>query len=159
MNAIPTLWQVTEFLWHEAELLDRREYREWLQLWLPDGKYVVPTDYDAVDFEAHINYIYDDQAMRVRRVERLLSGFTTSERPPTRTMRSVSRVRVVAETHDIVETRSSLILVAYRQGRQEVLAGEVSHRVARTSDGLRLDGKVVRLIEVDGNMTNISYLV
>ncbi len=159
MNPVPTLWQATEFLWHEAELLDRREYREWLQLWMPSGKYVVPTVFDAVDFEEHINYIYDDHAMRTRRVDRLLSGFTTSERPPTRTMRSVSRVRVVSESDQLVETRSSLILVAYRQGSQEVLAGEGSHRIARTGEGLRLDGKVVRLIEVEGNMTNLSYVV
>lgn len=160
MKANPILWELTQFLWNEAELLDRRDYKAWLQLWIPTGLYVVPSEFEAVDFEESINYIYDDESMRTRRVERLFSGFTTSERPPTRTTRAVSCVRVVREEGESAwECRSSLILVAYRGGEQEVLSGEVTHRVERQGVEMRIAQKVVRLVQVDGNLTNLSYLV
>ncbi|MGE0798855.1 MAG: aromatic-ring-hydroxylating dioxygenase subunit beta [Lautropia sp.] len=153
------LWELTQFLWKEAELLDRRRYTEWLQLWKPEGRYVVPTDPDAIDFEDRINYIFDDDSMRTRRVERLLSGFTTSERPPTRTTRSVSCVRVVEDAEGRWECRSSLMLVAYRRGTQELLSGEVTHVIERLGSELKIARKVARLVQLEGNMTDISYLI
>lgn len=155
-----TMAQAIEFAWLEADLLDRRAYREWLQLWQPDARYVVPSDPDASDFEDQLNYIYDDATMRQRRVDRLLSGRTVSERPATRTARSLSRFRAVQHKEDCLELSSSLLIVAVRPREQTVLAANVSHKLVRGGDGrLAIEQKVVRLLDLDSSVPNISFLL
>jgi hypothetical protein len=43
-------------------------------LWVEDGRYTIPVEHDADDFENQLNVAHDD-AMRAARVKRLLSGF------------------------------------------------------------------------------------
>ncbi|MGH8407772.1 MAG: aromatic-ring-hydroxylating dioxygenase subunit beta, partial [Pseudomonas sp.] len=54
------LAQAIEFIWREAELLDHKDYVQWAALWSESGRYVVPIDPDTDDFEANLNYAYDD---------------------------------------------------------------------------------------------------
>ena len=48
------LWQVTQFIWHEAAILDAKEYDAWLDLWQPEGLYIIPIE-DADDYAAVLN--------------------------------------------------------------------------------------------------------
>lgn len=160
ISGLATMEQAVEFAWLEADLLDRRAYREWLKLWQPDARYVVPSEPDAVDFENQLNYIFDDASMRNRRVDRLLSGRTTSERPPTRTARSLSRFRITSNGSESLELSSSLLIVAMRPHEQNLLAANVTHKLVRDANGeLRIAQKVVRLLDLDSSVPNISFLL
>lgn len=151
--------EAAQFLWHEADLLDRKAYREWLQLWTPQAKYIVPIERDAQDFENALNYVYDDRGLREKRVERLLSGYAPSENPATRTVRTVSRFRILSEEDDSIELSSALMLVAYRRQAQRVMAADVTHKLVRTACGLRIGGKIVRLIDSDEPLTAIGFIL
>ena len=59
-----TFARAIEFVWREAELLDRRDYRAWLEMWDPKGHYVVPIDPQTADYASTLNYAYDDHHMR-----------------------------------------------------------------------------------------------
>ena len=54
----------------EGDLLDQGEFDGWLDLWLPEGLYVVPIDPQETDFKNTLNYACDDHDMRARRVKR-----------------------------------------------------------------------------------------
>jgi len=89
-HALPTrlgLAQAMEFAWLEADLLDHCSFDEWLALWTPDGRYVVPIDQTTTAFEDTLNLVYDDRIMREKRVDRLVSGQSISTSPVARTMR------------------------------------------------------------------------
>lgn len=159
MSASSSLLEAAQLLWYEADLLDRKDYREWLKLWTPQSKYVVPTDRDVQDFENTLNYVYDDAELRAKRVERLLSGYAPSENPATRTVRTVSRLRISSERQDAIELSSALLLVAYRRQVQRVMAADVTHTLVRAASGWLIDGKVVRLIDADESLTTIGFIL
>jgi 3-phenylpropionate/cinnamic acid dioxygenase small subunit len=77
-----TFARAVEFIWREAEMLDRRDYRAWLDLWDTQGFYVVPIDPSTTDYAASLNYAYDDQDMREKRVQRMTSGYSASAPMP-----------------------------------------------------------------------------
>lgn len=79
------------FVWREADLLDRGDYDEWLDLWADDGLYIIPIEKDVDDYATVLNYIYDDAKMRRMRVARLTSSQSMSAATAAETVRTVSR--------------------------------------------------------------------
>lgn len=88
----------TRFLYHEAELLDRREFSSWLELMSPEVDYRVPvrTTREAKDgpgFSTKAFFLEEDYASLKMRIARLASDFAWSENPPSRTRRQVTNIR------------------------------------------------------------------
>jgi 3-phenylpropionate/cinnamic acid dioxygenase small subunit len=152
------LQEAIEFIWTEADLLDAQDYAAWLALWTATGLYVIPIERDAVDHAAHLNIVYDDQAMRAARVTRLKSGLSMSASPSARTVRTVSRFRRLPSA-DGATIRCAQHLVEYKYDRTRILAADVTYRLVRTADGLALDEKVVRLLNSDEALFGIGYLL
>ena len=147
------------FIWREADMLDRLDYKPWLDLWTAEGRYVIPIERDASDFESVLNVAYDDAEMRNARVRRLESGFSMSSAPPARTVRTVSRFVVTGRETGVIELRAAMVLVEHKYERTRLLAGDVDYRIVSAGDGLKLDRKVVRLITADDALFGIGYLI
>ena len=154
-----SLQEAIEFIWMEADLLDNAGYDEWLALWTPDAKYVVPIDPATTDFENTLNYAYDDAAMRQKRVERLLSGQSVSASPVARTIRSQTRFRMLGGDDRSCEIRCAQILTEYRRERERMNTSDVTFNLVRTPEGLRIERKVVRLINSTEALTGMSYIL
>jgi 3-phenylpropionate/cinnamic acid dioxygenase small subunit len=155
----PSLQLAAEFIWREAELLDRKDYQQWSGLWTESGHYVVPIDPDTTDFEATLNYAYDDARMRAMRIERLTSGYSVSAVDAARTVRTVSRFTEVSSNADLIEVRSAQILVAYKRERNTLFAADLTHRLRFTQAGIRLEQKVVRLINSTDSLNALGFLL
>lgn len=156
-NITDLLWPVTTFLWAEADLLDRKEYDNWLDLWHPDGFYTLPIG-DTTDFANALNLCHDNAKMRRDRVERFKQGFSISSAPPAQTVRSVSRVVVDSAEGDVIKVRSAQQLVENKFGRQRIWAADMEHALEQTDTGFQIRGKVVRLMNSDGMLNSFSYL-
>ena len=154
-----TLDEATRFIWAEADMLDRLDYKSWLPLWVEDGRYTIPVEHDADDFENQLNVAHDDAGMRAARVKRLLSGFSMSAAPPARTVRTVSRFVVTDESEDNMTLRAAMVLVEYKYERTRVLAADVTYRLVSEGAGLKLDRKIVRLANCDDFLHGIGYLL
>jgi 3-phenylpropionate/cinnamic acid dioxygenase small subunit len=154
-----TFSRAVRFIWREAEMLDRREYREWLQLWDPAGFYVVPIDPATTDFAATLNYAYDDQDMRDKRVERMTSGYSASASDAARTVRTVSRFTLASDEADVVEVQSAQIIVAYKRSIPTIFAADLTHRIRFDGDEPRLVQKVIRLIDSTDALNAIGFLL
>lgn len=148
-----------EFIWREAELLDRRLYREWLKLWVAEGLYVVPIERDAADPEAALNLICDNAEMREARVTRLLSTASISAAASARTVRTVSRFTRANGTDSAIDIRCAQHLVEYKRDRTQILAADVAYRLVPQGDGFAIDRKVVTLVHSDGAVGSIGYLL
>ena len=96
-------WEIEQFLYQEARLLDERRYEEWLALMAEDVVYEMPLRVDRLRRDERryhvpdeIKIFDDDLASLKARVRRLQSGVAWSEDPPTRVRHLVSNVQIAA---------------------------------------------------------------
>lgn len=153
------LGRAIAFIWQEAELLDRKDYEAWGELWADDGYYIVPIDPDTTDFAATLNYAYDDARMRRLRIDRFASGFSMSAADSATTVRTVSRFALANTDGDEVEVHSAQLLAAYKRGNITLFAGNLTHRVRFTADGPKLVQKVIRLVNSQDALNALGFLL
>lgn len=158
-TAAPSLQDAVQFIWAEADMLDRLDYKAWLPLWTADGRYVIPTERDVADYDDRLNIVNDGAEMRSARVKRLLSGFSMSSAPPARTVRTISRFVPVETGDDAITVRAAMMLAEYKYEHMRILAADVQYRIVATADGLKLDRKIVTLINCDDYQHGIGYLL
>ncbi|MFG6082453.1 aromatic-ring-hydroxylating dioxygenase subunit beta [Paracoccus litorisediminis] len=153
------LTDVTGFLWHEADLLDRKDYDAWLALWSGKGHYVLPIgDTPDAELADALNLCYDNDKMRRDRIARFQAGFSISSAPPAETIRTVSRIVIDLAEGDRLTVRSAEHVIEDKFGRQRVWAANVTHRLVRVDGGFRIQDKIVRLLNSDGMLNSFSYL-
>lgn len=159
MSAPISLQEASEFIWREAELLDQLAYKQWLPLWTDTGTYVVPIQRDDGDPETRLNVLYDHKELREARVKRLLSGFSMSAAPPARTVRTVSRFVVKDASANSTTLRCAQHLIEYKYNRFRFLPADVTYRLVRQGDELKIELKSVLLINSDDDLFGIGYLL
>lgn len=152
------VFEVTEFLWYEADLLDRKDYDTWLDLWTEDGLYILPIDQDSDDYANQLNLCYDNAKMRKDRIGRFQQGFSISSAPPAQTVRTISRIVVDDAQGDVITVRAAEHLIEDKFGRQRVWAANAKYRLIKTETGFKLHEKIVTLLNSDGMLNSFSYL-
>jgi 3-phenylpropionate/cinnamic acid dioxygenase small subunit len=156
---IELLTRASAFIWAESDMLDHTEYEDWLDLWAPGGVYVIPIDPAETDFENTLNYAYDDASMRRKRVTRLTGGEAISSAPVARTVRSVSRLRLLAENGDKVTVRCAQDLREFRKDRFRQHTSDVTYELLREGDSFRIERKIVQLINSTDTLTAVGYIL
>lgn len=141
--------EATQFLFHEARLLDEQRFEEWLALFAPDGFYWIPTSADQTDPLHQISIVYEDASVLRLRVARLRHPRAYAATPFPRTAHLVSNVMVSVDGGQAgdIHVRSTFMAAEYRDGDRAVRAGLAAHRLRRTSAGLRIVLKRVDLID------------
>ncbi|GGS23508.1 hypothetical protein GCM10010269_72870 [Streptomyces humidus] len=159
LSADPRVTRAIGLVWHEADLLDRKEYETWQELYTEDASYVVPVDAETEDFDNTLNMVYDDARMRRMRVTRMTEGYAIAAVDAARTVRTVSRFVPVEVRDDEVTLRSAQVVVAYKRGRHDLWAGEVTHRIRLSRGGDRIALKVVRLVDSEDAVPAAGFLL
>jgi len=140
-------YEVEQFLYDEAALLDARKYREWFGLvaddihyWMPIRRTVTKSNLD-LEFTklGDMAYFDDDHALLEMRVKKLEASSAWSEDPPSRSRHFVSNVRIVEVAGDEVTLDVSFHLYRTR------LNSEADSWVGRRTDMLRRAGGSFRL--------------
>ncbi len=153
-----SLDEAIRLIWLEADLLDNHDYKPWLALWSDAGRYIIPIERNIADYAAHLNVAYDDGEMRQARVKRLVSGFAMSSAPAARTVRTVSRFRMLETGAGSIVVRAAQHIVEYKYERTRVLAADVTYKFVRAGEDLKLEQKVVQLINSDDALFSLGYL-
>ncbi len=152
-------FEIEQFLYHEAQLLDEWKYREWWHLFTDDAHYRIPVRRNRLRrqrFEdevaprgiemAHFDDTKETLDLRVRQRE---SGTHWAEDPPSRSRHVVSNVRIrPSETEPgSYEVRSAFICYRNRlEAEVDLWAGERFDRLRPTEDGsFRIADRVVLL--------------
>lgn len=160
--ADPRVARAIDLVWREAELLDRKDYTAWQDLYTEDGYYVVPIDPDTTDFAATLNMVYDDARMREMRVTRMTQGYAIAAVDSARVARTVSRFVPESVSDEEVALRSAQVLIAFKRGRHDIWAGDLQHTVrlsARGPAGDRIVQKVVRLVDSEDAVPAAGFLL
>ena len=137
--------EIEQFLYHEAELLDERRYREWYELMADDIHYWAPTRYNrttreldqensTVGMMAHFD---DDKRTLGWRVTQYESGMHWAEDPPSRTRHLITNVRIrPAEEDDEYTVRSNFLCYRNRlETEVDIWAGQREDKIRRVGPG------------------------
>jgi benzoate/toluate 1,2-dioxygenase subunit beta len=152
--------EIETFLFDEAEIADMHRYEEWLALWEPDAIYWIPCNDDDADPETHVALAYETYTGLEDRVHRLAGGWAHTQSPQSRISRVISNVRFAQAEDGLVTARSVFNLTAFRRHRVDIFAGRQSHVLRRRTDGaFGMVRKTVYLVNNDGYMTNMTFLV
>lgn len=127
---------VEDFLYHEADLLDRWQLDGWLRLFDDDATYEVPAT-DAPDgVPGRDLFIIADTLPVLRgRVTRLKSVNAFVESPKSRTRRLVGNVRIVGTSADFIDVAANFHITRIRKGVTDTYIGCYEHRLHIGEDG------------------------
>ena len=124
----PELRGVVEaFLYREADLLDRREFEAWYDLFTTDGLYWVPIGDEADDPARAVSVAFDDHRRLGDRIAWMNTGDVYSHKPPSVTQRMISNVMVWPIDDQTALSRSAFTLHAYRRGITDCFVGRYEH--------------------------------
>jgi biphenyl 2,3-dioxygenase beta subunit len=135
-------YEIEQFLYHEASLLDERKYREWFGLvakdihyWMPIRRTVTLANIDREFTQPGAMAFFDDNyALLEMRVKKLEASSAWSEDPPSRSRHFVSNVRIVENAGDEITVECAFHLTRMR------LESEMSAWIGRRVDVLRRNG-------------------
>jgi len=147
--------EVRSFLIREAELLDKQELHDWLDLVSEDIDYRVPVRVtrergaESSEFSQDANIFKEDYASLDARVRRFDKEYAWSENPPTRMRRHIGNIRFeeINDDGDELVVKSNLLI--YRSKEDEVdadlISGERTDTLAREEGDLVLTERLVKL--------------
>jgi 3-phenylpropionate/cinnamic acid dioxygenase small subunit len=162
--------EIEDFLYHEAELLDDRRVREWLELFTEDARYCMPIRYNPLERPEALNqelsksneaYYFNDTKATLRiRVERLYSKQAWAEMPPSRTRRLISNVRVKSDDGSDVEVHCNFIVYRTRMERDEdIFVGTRQDILRRVRTDLKIARRTIILDQAVLGAKNISIFL
>ncbi len=138
-----TRGEVEEFLYREAQLLDRWQLDEWLALFADDAVYHVPTigSAPACTPDNTLFYIADDHARLRERVVRLSKKSAHVEWPRSRTRHLVSNVLIDGRCGDELQVSAAFAVYRFKNSAADVYVGTYSYRLVPVDGGLRIREK------------------
>jgi len=135
--------EIEQFLYHEAALLDARQFEDWYALLADDLDYWMPVrstrsreDMDKEFANPGEGALFDDdKRLMAERIRKLFTGFAWAEEPPSRTRHLVNNVRILEKTRaaGCVEVKIDCGFLVYRSR----LARDVDLWAGRREDLLR----------------------
>jgi 3-phenylpropionate/cinnamic acid dioxygenase small subunit len=162
--------EIEEFLYLEAELLDDRRLREWVELFADDARYWMPIRYNPFDRPEDLTaellnpgegYYFNDtkETLKVR-VERVYSKQAWAEIPPSRTRRLVSNIRVKRNTGVEIEARSNFLVYRTRMEKDEdIFVGTRRDILRRVNDDVKIARRTIILDQAVLRAKNISIFL
>ena len=150
---------VQQFVFHEAALLDERDWDAWLDLLLPDAAYWMPYEWGQNSPTDHVSLFYEDLTLLRMRIDRLKNDLSPLEWPPSRTNHHVSNLRIESDTGDRVTATAYLMFVEYRREEQRVFSSRVTWDLRAAGDTFRIAGKRVDLLNCDQETGHLRIAV
>jgi p-cumate 2,3-dioxygenase subunit beta len=154
--------EVEDFLYHEADLLDRWRLDDWLKLLTDDASYFVPpNDKPDADHRYTLFTIADDIVRLRERIIRLKDPNCHAEYPPSRTRRMISNVRIEGTEGDLILVAANFAIFRHRRNEPvREFVGRYRHKLRLTGEGLKIaERRAILDAEELGQMGSVSFLL
>lgn len=144
-------FEIVEFLEDEATLLDAGKLLEWLGLMAIDLRYQMPVRstrdlVDGSEFSTGM-FMFDETIMTLGIKATRLAATTSAwaEKPPSRTRRHVTNVRVFKAADGEYEVTSSLLLLRnrYQEPNYEIISARRVDRIRRQDGSLKIARRMI----------------
>ncbi|WP_081282605.1 3-phenylpropionate/cinnamic acid dioxygenase subunit beta [Mycobacterium asiaticum] len=157
-----THYEVAQFLYREAQLLDERRFKEWIELFTEDARYVMPVRLNREDgaaWESHSKSFDDTRQTLAIRVNRLSTEYAWAEQPPSRVRHFITNL-TTEMTPDPTElvARSNELIYRSRGDATEynIISAQRVDRLRRTDVGWRIAHRWVALDQSTLSTHNLS---
>jgi len=140
---------VRQFLYHEARLLDGRDWTGWLDLFDESATYFIPLGGAEYDPETGPALLYEDKALLRLRVTRLGHPRAYALDPQPVTTHAITNV-MITQKPDQIEVASLLSFHQFRDGEELFLTARVRHLLAGEPGAFKIISKTVCLTNADG---------
>jgi benzoate/toluate 1,2-dioxygenase subunit beta len=129
-------YDVEQFLYRQADLLDSRKWHGWIDLFAPEGIYWMPPDASYKTWEGQPAIFAEDKNLMLVRMGRVMHPDAWSQRPLWGTNHIVSNVSIqkVSKSGD-VEVRSRFHMLELRRDDVRHFAGSYFHKLKKTKKG------------------------
>ena len=143
---------VTDLIYRESTLLDRRQWDEWIALYTEDAVYWVPSwaneEETTDDPELQLNLIYlRNRGGLEDRVFRIESRDSYASVPLDRTVHVVSNVLLQTDNSAEIEATANCVIHTYGKKGGLTRASLYDFRFRRTDEGLRIVRKKITFID------------
>jgi 3-phenylpropionate/cinnamic acid dioxygenase small subunit len=161
---------IEDFLYFEAELLDDRKLREWLDLLTDDVRYWMPIRHNPLERSEDLSdelakpgegYYFDDDKKSLRiRVERVYSKTAWAEIPPSRTRHLISNIRVKKDDGNEIEVHANFLVYRTRmETDQDIFVGMRQDVLRRINGGFKIAKRTIILDQAVLRAKNISVFL
>lgn len=153
--------EIEEFLFDEAQLLDERDFKAWIDTLAEDLRYFMPMEFNVkfgdhargefTQRREHMSWFNEGKWTLNKRVEQILTGVHWAEEPLSRVCRLVSNVQLTAlQTSQAgeleVDVSSRFLIYQNRcEYEQYFFVGDRLDRIRLTAGGWRLARREIRL--------------
>ena len=162
--------RVEDFLFLEAELLDDRKLREWLDLLTDDVRYWMPIRHNPLERPEDVSeelakpgegYYFDDDKKSLRiRVERLYAKNAWAEMPPSRTRHLISNIRIKKDDGVEISVYSNFIVYRTRmEADEDIFVGTRQDLLRRVDGVLKIFKRTIILDQAVLSAKNISVFL
>jgi benzoate/toluate 1,2-dioxygenase subunit beta len=151
-NGADTQRAVERFLYRQADLLDRKQWADYIDLFAADGLYWAPASPEQTTGEGMPSIFYEDRNLMRVRMKRVTHPHAWSQAPDWGTNHLVSNVvieRDDAKRGEIV-VRSRFHMMEFRRDASRHFAGSYVHHLRRAGDGFRITLQRVDMVNGQG---------
>ena len=152
--------RIEEFLYREADLLDRPDLDSWMNLFAESGTYWMPATEDQKDPINHISHVYDDRVMMEIRRRNFIHPRASSKEWEVRCSHVIGNIRLLPEVEEeVITVTSNQHVVVWYRDEQRLYACRVTHRLQTDGKGFKILEKRVDLINPEAPQQSlIIYL-
>jgi 3-phenylpropionate/cinnamic acid dioxygenase small subunit len=144
---------VEQFLYRQADLLDRKQWQEWIDLFAADGVYWMPPEPSYTTWDGTPAIFAEDKNLMNVRMKRVLHPDAWSQRPLWETNHIVSNVSIQKiHKNGNVDVRSRFHMLELRRDDVRHFAGSYQHQLKKTKNGYR-----IKLQRVDMTNAQAAY--
>ena len=157
---VEILKKIEELIFLEADLLDRKQWQIWLDLYTSDCVIWIPT-WDTEEslvedpeFSVNMMYLVGKPALEAR-VHRITSVDAYASLPLSRTMHSVTNIRLIEETSNYLEVSAKWTVLCLDPRRGKIWRGGwYDYLLKINQDKLDIKLKKITLMEdvIDGTV-------
>lgn len=130
--------RVEQFLFHQSELLDRRCWDQYLDLFADDGVYWMPATAEQTEWLDSPSIFAEDKHMMEVRMGRVTHPNAWSQAPQWGTSHLVGNVVIEAADEDSIRVRSRFQMTELRRDALRHFAGTYCHTLKRYDDDFKI---------------------
>lgn len=155
--------EIEEFLYREARFMDQHKFDEWEALWSDKGVYWIPCAHDSNPM-TDVSILYADRPGITTRLGRMKSKAMWVQDPRSLVSRVIGNIEIYpGEDNGALVTYSTFNITEFkRRGhktRQTTWAGHSEHHLSKYDGQWRMDYKKATLINSDGELPAVAFLV
>jgi 3-phenylpropionate/cinnamic acid dioxygenase small subunit len=130
--------RVEEFLYHQSELLDEKQWATYIDLFTADGVYWMPVTQEQTEWQDSPSIFAEDRRMMEIRMGRVTHPNAWSQAPQWGTSHLVGNVVLESVSDTEVAVRSRFQMMELRRDTTRHFAGTYRHKLHRVGDDFKI---------------------